>query len=179
MGSIDNITNKFYDIVFKLFKIKSVLSFKYVSNLTLIGDLFQKLTILEKERDQLFTELEKREQTWSKLMLVMFDWAWITNKDGKYSYISPRAEEIYGFKNGDIVGKMPHEFLTDEYKEDAIKTEQYLIESRKPLYNYVTDSYDSQGHKIRTTTNCTPLFGSDGGYIGHVGVEKILNIDKE
>lgn len=170
-----NITNKIYDKIFAIFRINYILSFKYISKVASINELFQKLIVIEKERDRLFEELKLREQAWNNLMLAMFDWVWITDKYGRYSYVSPKLKDIYGYTNGDMLGKMPHEYLEGQYREDVIKLEQYLIESHEKLMNYESESRKADGTKIRTTTSCVPLFGNDGDYIGHVGVEKIIN----
>ena len=143
-------------------------------NLIKLTELTDKLISMERERDRLFEELKFREQAWNNLMLAMFDWAWITDENGRYSYVSPKSREIYGYSNGDMLGKMPHEFLEGQYREDVIKLEQYLIEAHEPLMNYESESRKADGTKIRTTTSCVPYFKSDGSYGGHIGVEKLV-----
>lgn len=163
----------FYQRVFNIFfgKVKSVV---INHNLEILTELTKKLTEIEIEKDRILDELQWKNQAWNKLILVMFDWVWMTDRDGKYSYVSPKAEQIYGYKNGDILGKMPHEFLEGTYREDVIQLEKYLIESHESLFDYETESVDYKGNKIRTITNCVAMFDNKGQYKGHLGVEKLL-----
>jgi len=144
-------------------------------NLEKLRELTKKLTELEREKDRIHEELQWREQAFNCLVQTMFDWVWITNEKGEYSYVSPKSNDIYGYINGDILGKMPHDFLQGQARENTIQMEQYLIQTHEPVINYEAESTLADGTKIQTITNAVPMFDSNRNYKGHLGVEKIVN----
>ena len=170
---MSSFADRIYTSLFKFFKIKSSLSFNYVNNITTISSLLIKLSSIEKERDRLFEELQAREQAFNKLVLSVYDWVWITDTTGKYSYVSPKCVDIYNITEDKIIGKMPHEFVEEKDKDSIIALEKHLLETHEVLVNYVS-IVRANGNFLKTLTNAVPLFDFRGEYVGHIGVEKIL-----
>ena len=125
-------------------------------------------------------ELSWREEIFHNLVFLSTDWIWMTDVEGKYIYVSDKVTGLYGYSPEDMIGKMPHEFVTEEYVEAVKELEHYLLTTHSSLTNYEAVALNATGDRVRTCTNCVPMFDKHSKFRGYLGIEKILEvIEKE
>ncbi len=107
------------------------------------------------------------------------DWIWETNKTGKFTYSSPRVNDILGLKPEEIIGRHLSELLP--YKaDDRIESIYDLLTSSEALVENINHSKNHQnGDLVYLETNATPVFGSHKELIGYRGVSRDVTKRKQ
>lgn len=95
---------------------------------------------------------------------------WEVDLNGLYTYISPVAEKVFGYKPEELIGKKhfyelhPKE-LQATFKEEALN----LVSERLTIRDFENPIQIKNGNTIWVTTNATPMMDRDRNIIGYRG----------
>ncbi|WP_319239933.1 PAS domain S-box protein [uncultured Propionivibrio sp.] len=123
------------------------------------GDLFSANRSLEEERTFLRT-----------LINTIPEMIWLKDQNGIFLACNPEFERFFGAPEREIVGKSDHHFMPKELADFFRENDRNAIAAGKPSVNEEWVTYRSDGHDALLLTIKTPMFRSDGGVIGVLGI---------
>jgi len=140
-----------------------------------IAELERKLSEL-KEIEKDFREKElahsKSEERFKQIAENAKEWIWEVDIDGLYTYSSPVAEKILGYKPDEIVGKKHFFDLFHPEDKDRLKKAAFEVISRKePFREFINRNIDKSGEEIWLSTSGVPILDKSGNLIGYRGAD--------
>ncbi len=126
------------------------------------------------KKGEIFEDAVKAKEAFEKKQRDLFNsingWAWETDKEGVYTFVSDNTKDILGYKPGEMIGRNVFEFMESN---DAKKSKKiFNISSKKkyPIKNHENGIIDKNGEKICVVTNGYPYFDDEGNLLGYRGV---------
>lgn len=126
--------------------------------------------------------LKKSELRYEELARESRVVTWEVNDKGKYIYINPICERVYGYKPSEIIDKkyFYELFPKDLIKEMQIRVKDFLSNDEKgKVYNYEHKILKKDGTINWVTTNALPIFSKNGKFIGYRGMDIDITTIKE
>jgi len=130
------------------------------------------------ERMQANKRLEISENRFRQVVEQSEEVVWEVNSDGLYTYVSPIAEQVYGYKAEQLVGKMNFYDLHPENKREEIKNAAFEVFKRNERFrNFINEIKKPNGVNVVLLTNGIPVFYENGDLMGYRGVD--IDITKQ
>ena len=140
-----------------------------------ITDKLKTQELLKKQNSQL--ELEKTKL--SSIIHAIPDLLWIKDKQGKYLLCNDRFEELYGEKKEQIIGKTDYDFIDKNLANFFKMQDTKASQSDKPISNYETLPFKSDGHIEQVHITKTKVLTNDGELYGILGLARDISELKE
>ena len=134
-------------------------------NLTFYDGLLQDIT----ERKLAEEKLSKSEQKFRYLVETSSDWIWQVDINGVYTYSSPKAEELLGYKSEEVIGKRFSDFAEEEEVNRFFKQ---IRHSQKPFERFEKKCLHKDGRLVILESSGVPVYNSSGMVIGYQGIDR-------
>ena len=124
------------------------------------------------ERKRAEEALRGSEQRFRSLVETTSDWVWEVDRDGRYSYSSPKVKEVLGYEPDEIIGKTPFDLMP---AEEAIRVSDQVSESmgeRRPFSGVENVNLRKDGRWVVLETSGVPVFGGTGEFRGYRGIDR-------
>lgn len=131
------------------------------------------------ERKEMQYMLRETEEKYRNLAENSPDWIWEVNTQGVYTYASPAAEKLLGYKAEEIVGKTPFELMSPEEAEKVGSAFISCVEQYKPIVKLENKNIHKDGHEVVLETSGVPFFDSKGELAGYRGVDRDITDRKK
>jgi PAS domain S-box-containing protein len=84
----------------------------------------------------------------------------------------PRPREVLGYEPGELVGRMPFDYMTPDEGKRVMDLFRPLPDTHKPfeLVDYYV--FRKDGSKVFFKTNAMPIFDDSGRFRGYRGVNR-------
>ncbi len=103
----------------------------------------------------------------------------ITNKDGEITFVNDAFEKITGYKEEDILGKKPADFLQGEESDpEVLAIMSEAIKNVKP-FDVDLINYNSSGNKYWVHVQAEPMFDSKGEHSGFFSIQADISPKKD
>ena len=138
-------------------------------------ELEQKVGELEKEaveRKQVEEALRESEKRFRFLVEVTSDWIWEVDRDGVYTYASPKAEDMLGYKPEQIVGKTPFDFMPVDEAERVAGLFRDIVQSGKTFSRLENTNIRKDGRHVVLETSGVPVLDAYGNVLGYRGIDR-------
>jgi PAS domain S-box-containing protein len=129
-----------------------------------------------KRRDEV---LWKNKERFRNLTEMTSDWIWEVDKDVRYTYSSPKVNDILGYDSGEIIGKTPFDLMPPEEAKRIIKIFNNIAASQEPFGCLENVNLHKNGHRVVIETSGTPIFNADGEFLGYRGVDRDITNRKQ
>jgi PAS domain S-box-containing protein len=116
--------------------------------------------------------LKESEKLFKDVTFSMADWVWEVDKDGRYTYVSEKVEEILGFRPDELIGKTPFDFMQEDEAKRVGELFNEIISLNNPIKDLVNWNLSRDGERVCLLTNAIPLFDSSDELVGYRGVDK-------
>ncbi|WP_321493922.1 cache domain-containing protein [uncultured Desulfobacter sp.] len=166
---INAIRNKFIAISTGILGIVLMLSL-YSIRQTMKADNELMLTLIE--RNELNESLKESKERFRSLLENTSDWIWESDGKGRYTYSSPRVEELLGFSSEETMHKTIMDFVPINLKGRYQETFNNLLGSQKSFKGFETTCRKKNGQNVVVENNAVPVFSEDGGLLGYRGVTR-------
>ena len=132
-----------------------------------------------KEREQAEKALIESEAHMRALIETIPDLIWLKDPDGVYISCNPKFERFFGAKEIDIIGKTDHDFLDKELADFFRQKDKEAMVAGKPSVNEEEVTYADDGHNEILETVKTPMYDSEGKFIGVLGTARDISERKK
>ena len=124
------------------------------------------------ELKQVEAELRESEERFRNLTEITSDWIWEVDKNGFYTYVSPKIYDILGYRKEKIIGKTPFDLMPPEEAYRVFKIFDTIHASCQPFDCLENINLHKKGHPVILETSGVPTFDADGEFSGYRGVDR-------
>ena len=121
------------------------------------------------ERKRIDAALNESEQRFRDIAETASDWIWETGPDLRFTWVSARAEELYGRRVQDFLGKAIDELEFPDDDHDEWRRHLEVLRAHRPFRNLSIRRTDPQGRQHHFVIIGKPLFGANGEFLGYRG----------
>ncbi len=137
--------------------------------------LDKKVRDLDRERKALL----ESEGRFRALIESTSDWIWEVDRNGVYTYCSPKVKDILGYEPEEVVGKTPFDFMSPEEAKRLTREFKSIAESKKPFATWENANLHKDGRKVILETSGVPFFDSSGNLEGYRGIDRDITAHKK
>lgn len=130
------------------------------------------------EKKRIEVELRKSEERLRDIIFSTADWVWEVNKDGKYTYSSQKAHELFDEAEEDILGKTPFDFMPEEEAKRVALIFSEIVSKREAIKDLENWNIGKNGELICLQTSGLPFYNDKGEFLGYRGIDKNITAQK-
>lgn len=124
------------------------------------------------ERRKLENELLRGEERFRRVAESAGEWIWEVDRDGLYTYASPIAEKMLGYKPEEIVGKMHfYDFFPPEDQKSGKEQALGVFARREAFHKFVNRLRRRDGGQVTVETSGFPIIDDKNELAGYRGVD--------
>ena len=106
--------------------------------------------------------LRESEERFRSLTESTSDWVWEVDRNGTYTYASPRVRDLLGYAPQEIVGKTPFDLMPPNEAERVAGLFRDIVESRQSFAGLENTNLHKGGSHVVLETNGVPIFDDAG-----------------
>jgi PAS domain S-box-containing protein len=146
-----------------------------------VGNIIGGIEVFEDitDRKNIQEQLEASAQRFKNLIESTSDWVWEVDKDGVYTYVSPKIKDLLGYEPDEVVGKTPFDFIVEDDMERVSEFFKKKVISKEPFFNLENTNRHKDGHLVVLETNGVPFFDENGQLKGYRGVDRDITERKK
>ena len=130
------------------------------------------LTARQNSHTQAMDELRASRDRFRDLAESTSDWVWEVDRDGRYTYVSPRVRDLLGREPDDLIGTTPFDIMPPAEAERVAAIFQRFV-SRAELFEHLENvCLHADGREVVMETSGVPVYGADGDLRGYRGVDR-------
>ena len=123
--------------------------------------------------------VRQAEEKFRALVETTSDWIWELDRQGRYTYASPRVEALLGYQPQEVLGKSPLDFMHPEEARRVSKELGERIEQRAPITALVNTNLHKDGSLRVLETSGVPIFDESGEFSGYRGIDRDITERKQ
>jgi len=135
-----------------------------------VADLGRSFNGMAEELDRHTAALARSERRFRDLADNTADWLWETDADGRYTYVSNRAQALLGYAPEELVGRSAFELMQRDDAKRLAGLFQSTRDQRRPFYGFEYRASHRDGTVVTLEANGTPILADDGALVGYRGV---------
>lgn len=107
------------------------------------------------------------------------DWIWEIDAKGTYTYVSPKVEELLGYRADEVLGKTPYDLMPAREADRIARVVKPLFEKAQPISNLENINVHRDGHLVVLESSGVPIFDSSGKLAGYRGIDRDITGRKQ
>lgn len=111
-------------------------------------------------------------ERYRKMVESVTDWFWEINPEGRYTYVSPRIQNILGYSPDEVLGKTPFDLMSEEEACRISPIFKQYENEKKEFHLLVNKAIHKEGYQVVLETNGTPIYDDEGNYAGYRGMDR-------
>jgi len=116
--------------------------------------------------------LQKSEERFSQVSANAQEWIWEVDNTGLYTYASPAAEKILGYRPEEIVGqKHFYDFFVPEERQSLTEAAFAVFESKAAFRGFANTNVHKDGRLVFLETSGSPILDEQGNLLGYRGLD--------
>ncbi|MCJ7426354.1 MAG: PAS domain S-box protein [Dehalococcoidales bacterium] len=124
-------------------------------------------------REQAEAALKESEEKYKTLVEATSDIIWEVDRDGWFSFVSPKMKDVLGYEVDEVVGKMRTlDLIPKGEARRWLKRFKEVNAKRTPFFGFEIAHLHKNGTYVIFETSGIPLFDSAGNLKGFVGINK-------
>ncbi|MFM1943861.1 MAG: hypothetical protein RI897_2843 [Verrucomicrobiota bacterium] len=123
--------------------------------------------------------LAQSELRYRTLLETAFDWVWEVDRQGRYTYASPRVRDLLGYEPGEVVGRTAFDLMTETEAVRMKKLFGEIVLTQKPFSNLENVCRHKKGNLVTMETSGAPVFGEEGELLGYRGMDRDITERKQ
>ena len=138
-------------------------------------ELEKRVRELEKEmliRTRADEALGVSEKRYRSLVETSSDWLWEIDANGRYTYVSSKVREIFGYAPEEVIGRTPFDLMPEEEARRVGAIFAEIAAEQRPFSLIENVNLHRDGRRVVLETSGVPVFGPDGEFIGYRGMDR-------
>ena len=131
------------------------------------------------ERKQAEESLKESEERLRNLIETTSDWIWEVDKNGVYTYVSPKIRDILGYDPEEIIGKTPFDLMPHEEADRVSKIFSTIVASQESFDCLENINLHKNGQPVVLETSGVPIFDAGGEFCGYRGIDRNITERKQ
>ncbi len=131
------------------------------------------------ERKQAEERLAESEGRLSDLVSTMSDWIWEVDADMVYTHYSTKAKSVLGYREDEIIGKTPLDFMPPDEAERVGAVFDKIVRDKRPFRDMENSFLTKDGRRAWMLASGIPILADDGELLGYRGVNTDITERKE
>ena len=146
------------------------------------------------KKGEIFEDAIRAKEIFEKKQKHLFDsingWAWETDENLSYTFLSENVKSILGYENDDLINQNLFELMDINDAKKIKKVFEASNKEKLPIKNLENYYLNKEGDKIPIIINAFPYYDNTGKFLGYRGVmtdnskiekyqNKIKNLNKE
>ncbi len=127
---------------------------------------------------ELAKEVQRSEERFRGIAESMSDWIWEIDANLVCTYCSAKVESVLGFRQDEIIGNTPFDFMPSEEAERVRRTFGEIFKNRQSFRDVENWNLTKDGRRICLLTSGVPILGDDGEFLGYRGVNSDVTVRK-
>jgi PAS domain S-box-containing protein len=123
--------------------------------------------------------LNESEELFRSLVELTSDWIWQVNKNGVYTYASPKVKDILGYEPVEVLGKTPFDLMPEAEAERIAQIFSELTEKKAPIHNLENWNIHKNGSLLLLETSGVPIVNVKGQLTGYRGIDRDITERKK
>lgn len=119
--------------------------------------------------------LKESQEKYKVLVETINDWIWETDKDGIFTYSSPKVHAILGYSEKEIIGKSPYDFMPEKEKERVSEIFGHITGNKGFIDKIENVNIHKDGHLVVLETSGAPYFDANNNLLGYRGVDREIS----
>jgi len=124
------------------------------------------------DRKQTDEALRDSEQRFRNLSESTSDWVWEVDRDGVYTYSSPKVTDLLGYEPEEVIGKRPFDFMAPEEAKRISEIFNDFASLLEPFDSIENTNIHKNGYPVVMETSGVPIFNSEGAFSGYRGIDR-------
>jgi PAS domain S-box-containing protein len=135
-------------------------------------DFFQTICIDITDRKRAEEALRQSEDRFRSLVETTSDWIWEVDRNGVYTYASPKVKELLGYEPEEVSGKRPFDFMPPDEARRIAHEFSAIVESQRPFRILENVNLHKDGGSVLLETSGVPIFDVNGQLCGYRGIDR-------
>ena len=146
----------------------------YASRLTVAGKVVGSLASAHDitDRKRMESALHESEAKFQNLVETVSDLVWEVDRNGSYTYVSPKVKDILGYAPEEVLGKTPFDLMPAFEARRVAEIFRPISERGEPFQGLEHVNRHSDGHYVVIETSGAPVFNAEGVFQGYRGVDR-------
>ncbi|KPJ99723.1 MAG: hypothetical protein AMJ60_03990 [Desulfobacterales bacterium SG8_35] len=153
---------------------------------SLVRERTEELFIINKNLKQEIAERIRAEELllesmvkYQNLVESTSDWVWEVDKEGRYTYVSPRIRDLLGYEPEEIMHKTPFDLMPPEEAKRIKEIFITAVTQLEPINSLENTNLHKDGYPVVLETSGTPIFDMKGKFCGYRGIDRDISERKE
>ncbi|MDD1719318.1 MAG: PAS domain S-box protein, partial [Methanoregulaceae archaeon] len=116
--------------------------------------------------------LHRSEEKFRALVETTSDFIWEVDCAGMYTYVSPKAREMFGYEPEEMIGRTPFDFMAPDEAQRIGAEFARISGSRLPINALENRCIHKNGEVIILETSGVPVYAEDGSFNGYRGIDR-------
>jgi len=122
--------------------------------------------------------IEASEERFRALVESTSDFIWEVDQEARYTYASPKIEEILGYTPSEILGDTPFALMPEHIREQVEKQFFSVLKSGQSFQNLENINYHKNGKPVLLETSGVPFFNNRNELAGYRGIDRDITSRK-
>ena len=119
--------------------------------------------------------LRESEAKFQNLVETVSDLVWEVDRNGIYTYVSPKVRDILGYAPEEVLGKTPFDLMPAFEARRVAEIFRAISERGEPFQGLENINRHRDGHYVVIETSGAPVFDAEGGFQGYRGVDRDID----
>jgi PAS domain S-box-containing protein/putative nucleotidyltransferase with HDIG domain len=124
------------------------------------------------ERERLLKSLGESKERYRNLIETTSDWIWECDRNGQYTYSSPRVSDLLGYQPEEILNKTLMDIVSPQQEKTFYTTYKELLHAQKPIIGLENTCLGKSGQVVVLENNAVPIFDDEGIFLGYRGIAR-------
>ena len=128
---------------------------------------------------KIYARVLESDKNYRTLLEGINGWAWEADRDGVYTYASPRVKDLLGYEPAEIIGKTRFDLMRPDESERARAIFSELASLKHPILMLENPTRHKDGRLVILETSGIPILDDQGEFCGYCGVNRDITARKE
>jgi len=143
------------------------------------NEMIGRIQLREEERNRAEQAVRRSEQRFRSLIETTSDWVWEVDKNGIYTYSSPKVKDVLGYKPDEVIGKRATDFMLQDESDRISGLFRNIVASRMPFSRMENINLHKDGKQVVIETSGVPILDENGELLGYRGIDRDITERKK